>query len=112
MAGKKFPKTTIQIVTALCLGIRKDDSIAGYLKRISQPKHDDSTHKFVSSPVLSGVCQDCGWIHPDLHCADCPRPVQEHVADAALLFEATEGDQGDAIIIVVTSSPWRGWPFS
>lgn len=110
---KKFPKTTIQAVTAAHIGFKSHEEPAQYLARISSPEHDDSGHMFESSSEVPGVCKVCGWIHPDLRCTDCDDPVRVHAAQAALLCEATEGDQGDAIIIVVSypSRGWTNWPF-
>lgn len=86
MAKKIFPKVSFKRVTEMHIGLLRTDDPAGYFRRISTDKHDDTTHKFKSSDMIPGICAVCGWIHKALMCneSNCDVSIRDHARFVAV----------------------------
>lgn len=96
-----FPSLHFQSIVSAMIGHKPGELRADYFRRISEPAHDDSEHKFQPSTLNPGICGVCGWIDPRITCTDCPESPHEHAQEAAKLFAGMpEAEQAQRYVVV------------
>lgn len=87
-----------------------------YLEAITAPAHDASEHAF-NDPKGRGICETCGWVHPEVPAACCGEPMRDHVLQfLQLAKDIRDGVRSQIINIEVTiieidTRPRRRGPF-